>query len=249
MKFANAFAVAVVLLLLIVTLVSSAEEEASEKQSDVGRAHAKINAEELIKKLHRNRREDPDKFSINSPRDEDNGDNNNNGERRGGKRKKKKKNTNGSDIHIMLPDNISEQMAKGQKERNRLRDVFLGFPQLENEKSDPALTSTVQTSTEAEQEDLSMISHPKQSRGGWEEESPNRNGYHQSTSITSTESTTSVYYRSSNPTKAPKNADDVETETIPKTRSNWAIAWEAHVYFSGTLFVLLAIYCSVNILR
>ena len=33
------------------------------------------------------------------------------------------------------------------------------------------------------------------------------------------------------------------------SRSVWSIAWEAHVYFSGTLFVLLAIYCSVNILR
>ena len=32
-------------------------------------------------------------------------------------------------------------------------------------------------------------------------------------------------------------------------RSTWAIAWEAHVYFSGTLFVLLALYCSANILR
>ena len=34
-----------------------------------------------------------------------------------------------------------------------------------------------------------------------------------------------------------------------KERSIWALVWEAHVYFSGTLFVLLAIYCSVNILR
>ncbi len=33
------------------------------------------------------------------------------------------------------------------------------------------------------------------------------------------------------------------------SRSFWSIAWEAHVYFSGTLFVLLAAYCTVNILR
>ena len=32
-------------------------------------------------------------------------------------------------------------------------------------------------------------------------------------------------------------------------QTGWAIAWQAHVYFSGTLFVLLAIYCSVNIAR
>lgn len=32
-------------------------------------------------------------------------------------------------------------------------------------------------------------------------------------------------------------------------RSFWSLLWEAHVYFSGTLFVLLTIYCSVNILR
>ena len=34
-----------------------------------------------------------------------------------------------------------------------------------------------------------------------------------------------------------------------KERSIWALVWEAHVYFSGTLFVLLAVYCTVNILR
>ena len=34
-----------------------------------------------------------------------------------------------------------------------------------------------------------------------------------------------------------------------KERSIWSLVWEAHVYFSGTLFVLLAIYCTVNILR
>ena len=32
-------------------------------------------------------------------------------------------------------------------------------------------------------------------------------------------------------------------------RSFWSLAWEAHVYFSGTLFVLLAAYCAVNLLR
>ena len=32
-------------------------------------------------------------------------------------------------------------------------------------------------------------------------------------------------------------------------RGAWTIAWEAHVYFSGTLFVLLAAYCTANIAR
>ena len=32
-------------------------------------------------------------------------------------------------------------------------------------------------------------------------------------------------------------------------RSMWSVAWQAHIYFSGTLFILLAIYCTVNVCR
>ena len=46
-----------------------------------------------------------------------------------------------------------------------------------------------------------------------------------------------------------KNDDSLSRREPTSSRSVWSIAWEAHVYFSGTLFVLLAIYCSVNILR
>jgi len=35
----------------------------------------------------------------------------------------------------------------------------------------------------------------------------------------------------------------------PNGRSLWSVAWQAHIYFSGTLFVLLAIYCTVNVCR
>ena len=35
----------------------------------------------------------------------------------------------------------------------------------------------------------------------------------------------------------------------PGTRSLWSVAWQAHIYFSGTLFILLAIYCTVNVCR
>ena len=44
-----------------------------------------------------------------------------------------------------------------------------------------------------------------------------------------------------------ERVDDSQSEK--STRGAWTIAWEAHVYFSGTLFVLLAAYCSVNIAR
>ena len=52
-----------------------------------------------------------------------------------------------------------------------------------------------------------------------------------------------------------KKAADVSKEKVDDgqsekgSRGAWTIAWEAHVYFSGTLFVLLAAYCSVNIAR
>ena len=54
-----------------------------------------------------------------------------------------------------------------------------------------------------------------------------------------------------------KNGGDVSKEKMnikdappeETQRGAWTIAWEAHVYFSGTLFVLLAAYCFVNIAR
>ncbi|TRY80477.1 hypothetical protein TCAL_02976 [Tigriopus californicus] len=47
------------------------------------------------------------------------------------------------------------------------------------------------------------------------------------------------------PARVPAPVEPVE----PVARSFWAIAWEAHIYFSGTLFVLLSVYCLVNIMR
>jgi len=35
----------------------------------------------------------------------------------------------------------------------------------------------------------------------------------------------------------------------PTPRSLWSVAWQAHIYFSGTLFILLAIYCTINVCR
>ena len=49
------------------------------------------------------------------------------------------------------------------------------------------------------------------------------------------------------PPAAPKNPQPESGDA--KEGEAWAIAWQAHVYFSGTLFVLLAIYCGVNIAR
>ena len=40
-----------------------------------------------------------------------------------------------------------------------------------------------------------------------------------------------------------------EGQSEDSQRGAWTLAWEAHVYFSGTLFVLLAAYCTVNIAR
>jgi hypothetical protein len=51
------------------------------------------------------------------------------------------------------------------------------------------------------------------------------------------------------PKSADKSDDGIARKEPTGSRSVWSIAWEAHIYFSGTLFVLLAIYCSVNILR
>ena len=126
-----------------------------------------------------------------------------------------------SDIHIKLPDNISEQMAKGQRERSRLRDAFLGFPAsldpTETTSESPPSYFSTETQTEHK------ISHPKQPRT-WEE----------------IEETT---------TQGPISKTSQNTIQKSPQRSLPSILWDAHIYFSGTLFVLLAIYCSANICR
>ena len=53
--------------------------------------------------------------------------------------------------------------------------------------------------------------------------------------------------RNEDVSKEKVNIDPDPSEEVQ--RGAWTIAWEAHVYFSGTLFVLLAAYCSVNIAR
>jgi len=54
-----------------------------------------------------------------------------------------------------------------------------------------------------------------------------------------------------------KNNDNKDRQKSPsqdpvnssKERSLWSVAWQAHIYFAGALFVLLALYCSINICR
>lgn len=206
------------------------------QSADYGRAKATLNLEELLK-LQRQRREDQDKLSINSPRG--------GGEDGDGKGKAEEE----EDIHIRLPDNISEQMARGHRERSRLRDAILGFPLLEDE-DEGAVTEDVvttepsspSTTTTFEFESSGKIDHPQQPHSWNREES------------SGTSTTEESRY-------TPSSVDTTRHTTIgvgigvgqavPKSghRTVWAIAWEAHIYFSGTLFVLLAIYCSVNIMR
>ena len=56
--------------------------------------------------------------------------------------------------------------------------------------------------------------------------------------------------------KLSKKTKDVEGEKTPEqnpvessSRSLWSVAWQAHIWFSGTLFLLLAVYCTVNVCR
>ncbi|XP_023338915.1 uncharacterized protein LOC111709480 [Eurytemora carolleeae] len=59
--------------------------------------------------------------------------------------------------------------------------------------------------------------------------------------------------------KLTKPQDQVEGEKKPavspdgvgssKSKSMWSMAWQAHIYFSGVLFVLLALYCTISICR
>ena len=85
------------------------------------------------------------------------------------------------EIHVKLDDDIREKMAKGQRERSRMRDAFLGFPA----SLDPDPVSTVPSSQVTTQiteqptdsyhdlivEPERKILHPKQPRT-WEEISP-----------------------------------------------------------------------------
>ena len=82
------------------------------------------------------------------------------------------------EIHIKLPENISEQMAKGQRERSRIRD--LGFPSsldhlvsTASSAASASVTTVPTVSTEPssafDPEEKHKISHPKQPRT-WEDE-------------------------------------------------------------------------------
>jgi hypothetical protein len=76
---------------------------------------------------------------------------------------------------------------------------------------------------------------------------------HKKVSYVVSEFTTSSTTSSPSPSFPPgypaQDAPLPDAEQTPSERSIWWLSWEAHVYFSGTLFILLALYCTVNILR
>jgi hypothetical protein len=125
----------------------------------------------------------------------------------------------------------------------------------------PTFTSTEKTSSTRRS---NSNSHPQQTRqnGGEARQTETENNVDQiisTTTLTTKSATTTPRLATSGLDEtswdvSPKNADSKNDDGISRkeptvSRSVWSIAWEAHVYFSGTLFVLLAIYCSVNILR
>ena len=87
---------------------------------------------------------------------------------------------------MALPKGISEQMAKGQKDRSRTRDALLGFPvfeptseasaNLEGHSFIPDEETTFHNIIDDSEPPEHKISHPKQQRT-WEEE----NGFLEST--------------------------------------------------------------------
>jgi hypothetical protein len=76
---------------------------------------------------------------------------------------------------------------------------------------------------------------------------------HKKVSYVVSEFTTSSTTSSPSPSFPPgypaQDAPLPDAEQTPSERSIWWLTWEAHVYFSGTLFILLALCCTVNILR
>ena len=134
-------------------------------------------------------------------------------------------------VLVKLPDDL-EAVLKAQKaHRSKIHASILGLPPSEDieamltgEKS----TSTVKTT-------LTTTATRKKSTF------PPTTTRRPTTTTTRTTRTTTSAER--------LNPNVVKVNGNEKDNSFLSLIWEAHVYFSGTLFVLLSIYCFINILR
>ena len=132
-------------------------------------------------------------------------------------------------VLVKLPDDL-EAVLKAQKaDRSQIHASILGLPPSEN--IDAILSGTTTTTKPATKRVVTTTKRP-------------------TTTITKKIPTSSPSATTAKTTTNRYN-DDIGVKMDEKEQKSgfWQLAWEAHVYFSGTLFVLLSIYCTVNIMR
>ena len=163
----------------------------------------------------------------------------------------KKTNRNSDFIKVKLPDDIMQHLGKqfgGPGGDKHVQKQILGIPSdhletinfQENEKqkqSESRTTSAVTTTTTS-------------TTPGEEKTNQNKEDV-----LDSYKTKQQEYYNKKDflPKLSKKTKeDDVKTpeqNPVESERSLWSVAWQAHIWFSGTLFLLLAVYCTVNVCR
>ena len=143
------------------------------------------------------------------------------------------KNKDGSYISVKLPDDIMKHLGRqyGLDKNQHVQKQILGIPSDHLESLD--FDESQQTTTS--------------------ESSTPANNFHDSYKNREQE----YYNKKDLLPKLTKDTSDTQPDKVPEqnpvpepgSRSLWSVAWQAHIYFAGTLFILLAIYCTVNVAR
>lgn len=157
-----------------------------------------------------------------------------------------KKGQDDSYISVKLPDDIMKHLGRqyGLDKNKHVQTQILGIPSDHLESLDFDESKSKQSE-----------SHTTISTATTESSTPqdnNNQGFHNTYNDREQE----YYNKKDLLPKLTKDKDTKVPDKVPEqnpvepgTRSLWSVAWQAHIYFSGTLFILLAIYCTVNVCR
>ena len=154
-------------------------------------------------------------------------------------------------ISVKLPDDIMQHLGKqyGAGGNDHVQKQILGIPsdhletlnfnENKNKHSESRTTSATTTTSTTTADTVNSKTHKKQD-------------FHESYQTNQQE----YYNKKDFLPKLSKKTKDIAGVKTPEqnpvessNRSLWSVAWQAHIWFSGSLFLLLAIYCTVNVCR
>ena len=155
-------------------------------------------------------------------------------------------------ISVKLPDDIMQHLGRqyGLDNSKHVQKQILGIPsdhleslnfeeESKNKKSESHTKATTTSTT------ISSTTHENKNKGFHNSYKNREQEYY---------SKKDLLPKLTKDKKDPKSVEKApeQNPVTPGSRSLWSlwsVAWQAHIYFSGTLFILLAIYCTVNVCR